>query len=130
MLSVTRTRNAIEFVQAFYCLFISVLGIQLSEEEGWDSISWLLILPYFIFSSPCQRQCELWHPSSISFSHFNLLLWNWNLVGSINRRSSLKIAHFVLIHWRWTPSEGKKLILPLATFAKKNIKMWIPTCNV
>jgi hypothetical protein len=40
MLSVTRTRNAIEFVQAFYCLFISVLGIQLSEEEGWDSISW------------------------------------------------------------------------------------------
>jgi hypothetical protein len=25
---------------------------------------------------------------------------------------------------------GIKLILPLARFAKKNIKMWIPTCNV
>jgi hypothetical protein len=24
----------------------------------------------------------------------------------------------------------QKFILPLARFAKKNIKMWIPTCNV
>jgi hypothetical protein len=34
------------------------------------------------FSSPCQRQCELLPslgirlPSSVNFSHFNLLLWN------------------------------------------------------
>ena len=36
----------------------------------------------FVFSSPCQRQCELLPslgvrcPSSVNFSHFNLLHWN------------------------------------------------------
>ena len=67
------------------------------------------ILIKILFSSPCQRQCELLPSlgvrrlSSINFSHFNLLLWNppsqmkWNLVGSIYGRSSLKIAHFVPI---------------------------------
>jgi hypothetical protein len=51
-----------------------------------------------------------WHPSSVNFSHFNLLLWNplakmnWNLVGSIYGRSSIKIAHFVMIHYQtWPP---------------------------
>jgi hypothetical protein len=49
-----------------------------------------------LFSSPCQRHCELLpslafvvcRPSSVNFSHYNLLLkllsqMNWNLVGSI-----------------------------------------------
>jgi hypothetical protein len=37
---------------------------------------------YSIFSSPCQRECELLPSlgihrlSSVNFSHFNLLLWN------------------------------------------------------
>jgi hypothetical protein len=34
---------------------------------------------------------------------------------------------------RWQTMDTKwwqKLILPLARFAKKNIKIWIPTCNV
>jgi hypothetical protein len=72
------------------------------------------------------------------FSHFILLLWKpsakWtNLVGSIYGRSSLKSAHFVMIHYQTWPPDTKwwqNLILPLARFAKKNIKMWIPTCNV
>jgi hypothetical protein len=33
--------------------------------------------------------------------------------------------------WQTTDTKWwQKLILPLARFAKKNIKMWIPTCNV
>ena len=33
--------------------------------------------------------------------------------------------------WQMTDNKWwQKLILPLARFAKKNIKMWIPTCNV
>jgi hypothetical protein len=35
---------------------------------------------FMFFSSPCQRQYELFaitcRPSSVNFSHFNLLLWN------------------------------------------------------
>jgi hypothetical protein len=72
---------------------------------------------------------------------------NWNLVGSIYGRSSLKSAHFVIIHYQTWPSRLKcekltddtqqttdakwcqKLTLPLARWAKKNIKMWIPKCT-
>ena len=59
---------------------------------------------FVLFSSPCQKQCELLPSldvrrlSSINFSHFNLLLWTWplsqmewNLVGSIYGRSSIKM---------------------------------------
>jgi hypothetical protein len=41
----------------------------------------LCMLLFVLFSSPCQRQCELLpslvvrHLSSVNFSHFNLLLW-------------------------------------------------------
>ena len=66
---------------------------------------YLLLYISGLFSSLCQRQCELLPSlgvhrlSSVNFSHFNLLLWNrsakwkWNLVGSIYGRSSLKFAH-------------------------------------
>jgi len=42
----------------------------------------MVVCPFVLFSSPCQRQCELLpspgvrRPSSFIFSHFNLLLWN------------------------------------------------------
>ena len=56
-----------------WVFFIHSKTVQVLFCGGWDDP---------IFSSPCQRQCELL-PSigvrrlvSIIFSHFNLLLWN------------------------------------------------------
>jgi len=42
----------------------------------------ILVSEWSNFRSPCQRQCEFFpllgvrRPSSVNFSHFNLLLWN------------------------------------------------------
>ena len=59
-----------------------------------------------------------WRPSSVNFSHSNLILWNpslsqmnWNLVGSIYGRSSIKIAHFVPIHQETRPPQAIFLFL-------------------
>jgi hypothetical protein len=41
-------------------------------------VYWLKIM-YIFFSSPCHEKWAFaitWHPSSVNFSHFNLLLWN------------------------------------------------------
>ena len=70
-----------------------------------DKLELVLWPWFFIFSSPCQRQCELLPSlgvrrlSSVNFSHFNLLLcqMNWNLVGNIYGRPSINIANFVPI---------------------------------
>ena len=76
-----------------------VLHVKKQIQLIYVKLLWLqsinLNVAYFaVFSSPCQRQCELL-PSlgirdllSVNFSHFNLILWN----------PSLKIAHFVPIH--------------------------------
>ena len=69
MLSVTRTRNAIESVKAFYCLFISVLEIQLSEEEGWDSINWFNLTTLL-----CLSQARTWISNPIFCCPF-CVLW-------------------------------------------------------
>ena len=69
MLSVTRTRNAIESVKAFYCLFISVLEIQLSEEEGWDSINWFNLTTHL-----CLSQARTWISNPIFCCPF-CVLW-------------------------------------------------------
>jgi hypothetical protein len=91
-----------------------------------------------LFSKPCQRQYELLpsldvrrlcHPFT-----FHILIFSENpqpnelkLVGSIYGRSSLESAHFVMIHYQTTETTDikrwQKLILSLARFAKKNIKM-------
>ena len=51
-----------------------------SGGTAWHVYRWGRNVPYVIFSSSCQRKCEflpsLWRPSSVNFSHFNLLLWN------------------------------------------------------
>jgi hypothetical protein len=52
-----------------------------SLTEMITSGEWIFFF-FLIFSSPCQRQCELLPSlgvrrlSSVNFSHFNLLLWN------------------------------------------------------
>ena len=94
--------------------FLHSLSMQASTWLSW--IHYLLI--FFIFLahlakgnvSFCHHLASVvCRPSSVNFSHFNLLLWNlsqmnWNLIGNIYGRSSIKIAHFVPIHLQtWPP---------------------------
>ncbi len=74
------------------CLIYAVSGQNItnwSMEQKWIKMIWKLQLLkrrmvnfFFLFRSPCQRQCELLpslgvrRMSSVNFSHFNLLLWN------------------------------------------------------
>jgi hypothetical protein len=66
-----------------------------------------VVYPFVLFSSPCQRQCELLPSLGVHRPlTFRILIFcpkslghmNWNLVESIYGRSSLKIAHFVPIY--------------------------------
>jgi hypothetical protein len=54
----------------------------------------------------------------------NHLLWNCLAI------SEEKIKMWKVNRWQTTNDGCQKPTLPLAQWAKKNIKMWIPTCNV
>ena len=94
-----------------FCLFCEPLLINLfvCPQTTFQKKRCLLKFFFLSFSSPWALPSPwalsvVCPPSSVNFSHFNLLLWNplsqmnWNLVGSIYGRSSIKIAHFVPIH--------------------------------
>ena len=61
----------------YYCVFYKL-------DVKWCVLLLMLMQGgcMFFFSSPCKRQCELlpsldiYHPSSVNFSHFNILLLN------------------------------------------------------
>jgi hypothetical protein len=78
---------------------------------------------YIRFSKPCQRQyellsslgvCRLYEEASLKKSGSSLL--------NSARKQWCQCLRNIKIR--------QKLILSLARFAKTNIKMWIPTCNV
>jgi hypothetical protein len=90
-----------------------------------------------LFSKPCQRQYELLstlgvrrlYVHSLERTFHRYFLPSFSSFGW--EFSEEKIKMWKVNGWQTTDTKWwQKLILSLAKFAKKNIKMWIPTCNV
>jgi hypothetical protein len=85
---------------------------------GCEKVKKTWKIKFHIFSSPCQRQCELlpslgvWRPSSV------------NLVGSIYRRSSLKIAHFISNSSSFLNMLPEKFCLPIPSLLIQLLLRW------
>ena len=101
-----------EFMILFLPRYVSCLKMALLQMYVYLIIIWLITFLIIIFSSPCQRQCELLPSLGIRRCRpltFHILIFSSEtpLLNEVKLgrkhlmiygRSSLKIAHFVLIH--------------------------------